>query len=198
MLDAQRAWAQLQAQAQNVGMSDAQLEQIRQVKIETLNTQAVLQQGAQFNAQLNEQAMAQVRTQIGERVRLQDLLAAKVVEKTNAEAALEKAKQAEIKQARIDSYNLAKQKLDQFINDKRTALQNEQQAEQSAINNIKQLRQQLADQLQSDADRMREIQRRDLDEGAQQADIAAQAAEKLAAAQQAAYKIGRASCRERV
>ena len=74
LLDAQRAWAQLQAQAQNVGMSDAQLEQIRQVKIETLNTQAVLQQGAQFNAQLNEQAMAQVRTQIGERVRLQDLL----------------------------------------------------------------------------------------------------------------------------
>lgn len=187
LLDAQRAWAQLQAQAQNAGMSDAQLEQIRQVKIETLNTQAVLQQGAQFNAQLNEQAMAQVRAQIGERVRLQDLLAAKVVEKTNAEAALEKAKQAEIKQARIDGYNLAKQKLDQFINDKRTALQNEQQAEQSAINNIKQLRQQLADQLQSDADRMREIQRRDMDEGAQQADIAAQAAEKLAAAQQAAY-----------
>lgn len=187
LLDAQRAWAQLQSQAQNAGMSDAQLEQIRQVKIETLNTQEVLQQGAQFNAQLNEQAMAQVRAQIGERVRLQDLLAAKVVEKTNAEAALEKAKQAEIKQARIDSYNLAKQKLDQFINDKRTALQNEQQAEQSAINNIKQLRQQLADQLQSDADRMREIQRRDMDESAQEADIAAQAAEKLAAAQQAAY-----------
>ena len=184
---AQRAWSQLQTQAQTAGMSDAQLEQIRQLKIETLNTQAVLQQGAQFNAQLNDQAMTQVRAQVQERMRLQDLLAAKVVEKANAEAALEKAKQAEIKQARIDSYNLAKQKLDQFINDKRTALQNEQQAEKTAIDNIKQLRQQLADQLQSDADRTREIQRRDMDEGAQQADIAAQAAEKLAAAQQAAY-----------
>lgn len=132
----------------------------------------------------NEASQNQNQSQI---TALQNQLAAKITERANAEAALEKAKQAEIKQARIDSYNLAKQKLDQFINDKRTALQNEQQAEQSAINNIKQLRQQLADQLQSDADRMREIQRRDMDEGAQQADIAAQAAEKLAAAQQAAY-----------
>jgi hypothetical protein len=185
LINAQKQWAAVQAQAQNAGMSNAQLDQIRAIKSETINAQGVLTQNAQYNASLNQQAMQQVQAQIGERMRLRDLLAAKVQEKANAEAALEKQKQEEITAARTKAYQDAKAKIEDFVNTKKRALEDEQSKEKAAIEKIKDLRKQLANQLSSDADRMREITRRDMSDEEKQADYAAQYAEKMAAAKNA-------------
>lgn len=182
---AQRDWTALMQQAGAAGMSNAQLEQIRQIKIETLNTQQILQQQADFDSQRNKQAMDEVKAQIAERTRLRELLAAKVAEKANAEAALEKAKQEEITQARTKGLQDAKASLDDFVAAKRKALEDEQTKEKDAIERIKQLRAELYERQRSDADRLRELQRRDMSESEQQADIAQQTAEKLAEAQSA-------------
>ena len=174
LLDAQRQWADVQKQAEAAGMSTAQLEQIRQLKIETLNTQAVLQQNAEFNKQANEAAMAQVQEHIGRRMELNKQLQ----DQEDVLAEAQKQKTIEVNQAKITS-------LEEFITAKKQRLQEEEQAEQTAIENIKRLRQELTNQLIDDEDRMREIRRRGMTDIQKEGDIAAQAQDKMAQAREA-------------
>jgi TP901 family phage tail tape measure protein len=174
LVDAQRQWAEIQKQAEASGMSTAQIEQVRQLKIETLNTQAVLQQSAEFNKAANEAAMAQVQEHINRRMALNQQLQAQ----EDALAEAQKQKTIEVNQAKIVS-------LEEFITAKKQRLQEEEQAEQTAVENIKRLRQELTNQLIGDEDRMREIRRRGMSDIQKEGDIAAQAQDKMAQAREA-------------
>ncbi len=174
LLDAQRQWAKIQQEAEAAGMSTAQIEQLRQLKIETLDAQAVLQQNAEFNKAANEAAMTQVQEHINKRMALNQQLQTQ----EDALGELQKQKTIEVNQAKITS-------LEEFITAKKQRLQEEEQAEQTAIENIKRLRQELTDQLIGDEDRMREIRRRGMSDVQKEGDIAAQAQDKMAQARAA-------------
>lgn len=129
-------------------------------------------------AEAAAKAQQDTKEAIQERGRLEEQISAKVVELARLEKERALASLAEILKARTDSARTAIRLLKQQLSEGEAA-------ERDYVEKIKAFRQGLSDTAQSDADRIRELRRRDSSEAEQQADIQAQAAKKIRDARRA-------------